>query len=44
MMRWPGDVAHLGEEKCIQFGWGIMKGKDRLENLGTDRIYNGPYM
>lgn len=40
-MRWAGDVAHLGEQKCIQFGWGILKG-DHLENLGTYRIYSGP--
>jgi len=37
-------VAHLGEEKCIQFGWGNLKEKDHLGNLGTDGIYNGPYM
>jgi hypothetical protein len=44
MMQWPGDFAHLGEQKCIQFGSGILKGKDHLENLGTDQIYNGPYI
>jgi hypothetical protein len=42
--RWAGDVAHLGEEQCIQFGWVNLKGKDHLENLGTGGIYDGPYM
>jgi hypothetical protein len=25
-----------GEEKCIQFWWGNLKGRDHLENLGVN--------
>ena len=40
MMRWLGDVAHF----AYSLVRGVLKGKDQLENLGTDRIYNGPYI
>jgi len=35
-MRWAGHVAHMGDEKCIQYSGGKLKERDPLKNLSVD--------